>query len=456
MKPLAACLAAALALSACAGPRPAPPGAAAVHPPAAWRDPAPDGGRVTAQWWQAFGDPALTQLVEAALANNTDIAVAAARVAEARAQARLARAQELPNIVANAVGGRQRDVSAFGQPRLQTLGQAQLQASYDLDLFGRLGAATAAARANLLASEAARDTVRLSVAATAATGYINLRALDARLAVLQATRDDRAEALRLNRRRTEAGYSPRLDMAQAEAELHAAEQLIPATQTAIRRQEDALALLLGDNPRAIARGAELAQLRAPVVPAGLPSSLLRRRPDVVQAEDAVVAADRSLDSARAAFMPTVQLSASLGEADSSLLADPIRIFFLGGSVLAPVFESGRLQAGQDVAAARRDQAAFAYRRAALNAFREVEDALEAQRRTDAQVAEVAAQRAAVAQVLTLATNRYRAGYSPYLEQLDAQRSLLSTELALIQARADRLNAAVALYQALGGGWAAPD
>ncbi|WP_293902413.1 efflux transporter outer membrane subunit [Phenylobacterium sp.] len=442
----------ALALAGCAGVRPTPPPAAAIQPPAAWRTAADPGAPAAAGWWASFGDPALSAVVETALAHNTDIAAAAARVEEARAQYRLAQAQRLPNLTGVAGGGRQRDVSAFGTPREQTAGQAQLQVAYDTDLFGRLASASAAARAALLASEAGRDGVRLAVAASAASGYINLRALDARLTILRSTLEARADSLNLARRRAEAGYAPRLDQAQAEAEYHAAEQLIPATQAAIARQENGLALLLGDSPRAITRGADLAELAPPPVPAGLPADLLRRRPDLVQAEDQLVAADRSLDSARAAFLPSVQLTAAAGYAASSLLDDPIRLFSLGGSVLAPILDAGRLNAQQGAAAARRDQAAFAYRKAALTAFREVDDALSAERRTAEQAADIVAQRAALAQVLTLATNRYRAGYSPYLEQLDAQRSLLAADLSLVQVRADRLTAAVSLYQTLGGGW----
>ena len=173
---------------------------------------------------------------------------------------------------------------------------------------------------------------------------------------------------------------------------------------------------------------------------------------IAQAEQAVVAADRTLDSARAAFMPNVSLSGSGGAVVSSLLADPITVFSLGGSVLAPLFQGGRLRAQADAAAARRDQAAFGYRKAALTAFRDVEDALAALVRSAEQERSLEAQRTALAQGLVLATNRYDAGYSPYLEKLDAQRALLAAELALVQSRSDRLNAAVALYQALGGGW----
>ncbi|MEM4987210.1 efflux transporter outer membrane subunit [Collimonas sp. H4R21] len=441
-----------VALAACAGPRPAPPLAADVVPPAAWRDDPALGSELAAGWWQGFGDPVLTRIVETALANNLDVAVSAARVEAARAQFRLSEAQRLPNLAGSLGGGRQRDVSPFGKPETQTAGQAELSVSYDLDLFGRLASASSAARASLLASTAAHDSVRLAVAASAASGYITLRALDARLAILRDTLAARSASLKLARRRAEAGYSSMLDLRQAEAEYSATEQLIPAAELAIRRQEDGLSLLLGDNPQGIDRGSDLAALTAPSAASGLPSALLRRRPDIAQAEQQLVAADHSLDAARAAFMPNIQLTASGGYVASTLLTSPIAIFALGGSVLAPIFDSGRLRAQADTAAARRDEAAYLYRKTALTAFKEVDESLSAIRRNADQEQAIAAQRQALARALALATSRYRAGYSPYLEQLDAQRSLLSTELSLIQVRADRLIAAVNLFQALGGGW----
>ncbi len=444
----------ALGLTACAGPRPPAPLDAAVQPPAAWRAAPEAGAPVEASWWAGFGDPALSQVVETALANNVDVALAAARVQEARAQYRLAQAQRLPNLSGAGGGARQRDVSPFGTPQTQTAGQAQLSISYDTDLFGRLANASAAAQAGLLATEAARDSVRLAVAATAASGYVNLRALDARLVVLRETLAARAESRRFTRRRSDAGYSPRLETEQAEAEYRATEQLIPGVEAAIARQENGLSVLLGASPRDIARGRELTRIGVPPVPNALPADLLRRRPDIVQAEQQLVAADRSLDSARAAFMPSLQLSATGGFVASSLLDDPIGVFSLGGSVLAPLLDGGRLRAQQGVVAARRDQAAYAYRKVALTAFREVEDALAAEQSARQQAVSLEAQRQAVAEALSLATNRYSAGYSPYIEKLDAQRSLLAVELSLIQVRADRLNALIALYQGVGGGWSA--
>lgn len=439
-------------LASCAGPRALPPESANLVPPSRWRDAAGVEGTVDAAWWTAFGDAALVQIVEAALANNVDIAIAATRVEEARARFRLARGAQRLSVSASANGGEQRDVSPFGQGVTQEAGQAELAVGYDLDLFGRLAQASEAARARILASEAAHDNVRLAVAASAASGYIQLRALDARLAILKDTLAARAESLRIARRRAESGYTSQLELRQAEAEYRNAEQLIPATELAIRRQEDGLSFLLGDSPRAIARGFELAAIAMPIVPVVLPSELLRRRPDIRQAEQQLVAADRSLDSARAAFMPVVQLGASGGFVAAELLTDPVTIFAIGGSILGPLFQGGRLRAQADIATAVRDQAAFAYRRTALAAFREVEDSLSAVQRFAEQERALEAQRDALSAALDHATKRYRAGYSSYLEQLDAQRGLLNAELALAQVKADRLAAAVQLYQTIGGGW----
>jgi outer membrane protein, multidrug efflux system len=444
----------AAALVGCAGQRPAAPAAAAITAPIAWRTDSEPGSPVEAEWWQAFGDTELSKIVATALAQNIDVHVAVSRVAEARAQFKLARAQRLPDLVGTADGGRDRDVNpGFGFAEEQTTGEVELAISYDVDLFGRLAQASAASRASLMASEAARDNVRLAVAASAASGYITLRAFDARLVVLRHTLAAREQSLHLAKRRADAGYASLLDLRQAEAEYRATEQLIPAAQLAISRQEDGLSLLLGEEPAAVERGVELSALTTPMVPASLPSTLLRRRPDIAEAEYKLVAADRSLDSARAAFMPSIELTASGGYVTSGLLvSNPIQIWSLGGSLLAPILDSGRLRAQQSVAAARRDQAAFVYRKTTLIAFREVEDALAAMRLDRQQEQAIAGQRDALAQSLTLATNRYRAGYSPYLEQLDAERALLSAELSLVQVQADRLSASVSLYQALGGGW----
>lgn len=446
-----------LPLAACAGPRPLAPSSANVLAPHAWRDaPAIEGTALERDWWNAFGDPVLSGLVVRALANNPDIAIAAARVEEARALFHLTRAQQLPNISASLSASEQRSVNPFGLGVDQTAGQAQLNIAYDLDLFDRLQNASAAARASLLGTAAAQDGVRLAVASSTAEGYIILRSLDARLAVLRQTLDARSDSLTLATRRFEAGYASQLDLEQSKAEHRATEQLIPLVELAIRRQENGLSLLLGEMPGATVRGVGLEQIATPAIAPTMPSELVRRRPDIAQAEQQLVASDNSLDAARAAFLPSIQLGASGGTVASSLIGDPVSIFSLGGSLLAPIFDSGRLRSQAQGAAARRDQAAYAYQRTVLAAFREVENALADTQRTAEQERSIIAQRTALERALAIATNRYRAGYSPYLEQLDAQRSLLSTELSLVQARADRLTGAVRLYQALGGGWRGVD
>jgi len=442
-------------IAGCAGPRPQVPVDASVIPPPSWRGAPNDTATpVTATWWDAFGDPALTRAVATALTNNTDLHLAVARVEEARGQFHFASAQLLPNVSAQASGGRERSVNpGFGIPELQWTGQGVVSLSYDLDLFGQLAAARDAAYARLLAAADSHDSVRLAVATSTAGGYITLAALDARLVVLRETLTQRANSLNVIRRRTDAGYSTQLDLAQAEAEYRGTAQLIPATELAIARQENGLSVLLGSAPREVQRGLELHALVLPEIPAALPAELLRRRPDIAAAENQLVAADAALDSARAAFMPSVQLAASGGLVASNIFpTSPIWIYALGAGLTAPIFDSGRLQAQQETAAARRDQAAYAYKNAALGAFREVEDGLASVVLLDQQEKQLVAQRDALAHALGLATRRYRAGYSPYLDQLDAERNLLQVELSLVQSRTDRLSAAVDLYRALGGGW----
>jgi len=445
-----------LALAGCIGPRPEAPAATAVAPPPAWRTALPAGGPVRADWWSAFGDPVLTTLVERGLANNPDLGSAAARIDEARAAARLARAQRTPSVGGSVPGTTGQTVGPLGTPSDAIGAQPAVSISYDLDLFGRLRQASRAAQAQLLASEGARDTVRLGIASGIATGYITLRALDLRLSVARETLAARAEGLRIARRRAETGYTSNLELRQSEAEYRATEQLVPAAELAISRQENALSLLLGENPGPIPRGVSLDRLAAPPIPAGLPADLLRRRPDIYQAEQTLVATDRSLDSARAAMLPNLALTGSAGVALSTALANPIGVFTIGASILSPIFDGGRLGAQADAATARRDQAAFAYRRAALQAFREVDDSLAGVQRSGEQAVALAGQRDALAGALRNASNRYRAGYSAYIDQLDAQRGLLTAELSLVQARADRLNAYVTLYQAMGGGWSPAD
>ena len=458
MRPPLPALTTALLLAACAGPGPktAPPGEAAISPPAGWRAESPAGqDTVAADWWKAFGDPRLSELVAAALVRNADLGIAEARVREAEGLAAQSRAALLPSL--NAAGGvqKQRELSAFGTPAEPLAAQGQLQAAYESDLWGRLRAGDAAARASLQSSRFGRDAARLSVAAATARAYVSLTSLDAQLATARATLVSREEAAARARRRAQQGVTSNLELRQAEGELEAAAQRVPALELAVRRQEAGLTLLAGkDGAGPVARGG-LDALAVPQPAAPLPSALLERRPDIAQAEASLVGADASLAAARAAFLPQVRLSAAAGGL-KVLHIDPLTTWSLGGSVLAPIFDGGRLRGASDAAAARRDQAAFAYRKAALTAFNEVESALEGQGRLAEQEDHARLQRAAAARTLEHARKRYQAGYVAYLEELDAQRGLLATELALSQVREARLLNAVALYQALGGGWTEPE
>jgi len=244
-----------------------------------------------------------------------------------------------------------------------------------------------------------------------------------------------------------------LDLTRAQAELAATEQLVPDLELAIAKTENGLSILLGRAPGSIVRGGHFDRLSLPDVPVSLPSVLLRSRPDIAAAEARLAATDHTLDAARAAFLPDIQLAVSGGLAGSTLVnASPVGIWSIGGSILAPIFDAGRLQAQQDAAIARRDEAAFAYRKTTLQAFREVEDDLAAVAKNRQQFDLLTQERDVLARTFQLATRRYREGYASYLDQLDAQRNLLSSELALVQSRLDRFNAAVNLCQALGGGW----
>ncbi len=451
---LAAATMLALTLEACAGPAVQTAQVAPVVPPAGWRVDLGVGVPIERDWWRGFGDPALAAQVEDALANNLDIAIAGARVREARAQEMLARSALLPSLDAGVGVSASRTVNAFGKPTEQVAAQPQLQAAWEVDLFGRLSDQASAARSAWLASQAARDGIRLSVASATASGYITLLAIDDRLAVARRTAAVRKTSRDLIARRYKVGYSPKLELDQAEAEYRAVQQVVPQLELAQARQENALSLLTGRLPGQITRGSGLSALHNPPMPEALPSELLRRRPDVMQAEYQLAASDSNLAAARKRFLPQLRLSASAGAALSSLLANPISLWSIGGSILAPLFEGGRLRAGAEAAGAQRDAAAFNYRKTSLTAFREVNDALMAVSRLDEQVRVQAAQRDALAEAYRLAANRYRDGYSPLLEQLDAQRALLSSELGLLQTRADALNARVSLYQSLGGGWLA--
>lgn len=430
------------------------PDAARVAPPEAWREPVAGTAAVDPHWWRAFGDPVLAGLVEAALSRNSDVLIAVARVDEARAQAELAESAGLPAL--NAALGIQagHSLTATGISTSRSV-QPGLQASWEPDLFGRIRNQIRAAGLQYQASRAERDAAALTVAAATVQNYVALLALDAQLTITRETVASRNEALRLAQDQARVGYISQLQLTQAESEYQSVLGAIPELELAVRRQENALRLLAGELPGPVARGAGFDALKLPPVPAVLPSTLLARRPDVAQRELLLAASDAALALRRQAFLPQVTLSAQLGSLFVNALDyDPVTVWSLGGSVLAPLFTGGRLTAQYEAAASQRDQAAFAYRRTVLTAFSEVENALAGVPRLAEQVDHAARRREILGRSLGYATDRYQAGYASYLEQLDAQRNLFQVELSLVTLRRTQIENLIALYRALGGGWVA--
>jgi NodT family efflux transporter outer membrane factor (OMF) lipoprotein len=458
---LASLLVAGLVLAACVPAHRAPPPQAALSVPDAWLS-APTASAsaqpVDAHWWTAFGDPALTALVQQSLTHNTQLLAAAAQVEAARAQLALAEAARWPTLSAGAGVQAEHTLASSGITTTRAA-QPQLQIQWEVDLWGRLGAQSRAARAQYQATRADHDALALSIAAQTAQAYVGLLSMEAQLAQTKATARSRAEALRLARDKTQLGYASQLQLAQAESEYEAVQQAVPQLETAIGRQYNALRLLAGEMPAprdSVATEAgetHFATLALPPVPTALPSQLLQRRPDIARAERTLAAADATLAARRADFLPQLSLSGSLGGLYVNALDyNPIKVWSLGGSVLAPLFDHGRLDARHDQAAAQRDQAAFAYRGAVLSAFSEVENALLGAQRLARQLEHARGRRDALQRSVRHATDRYEAGYAPYLEQLDAQRNLYQADIEVIRLRETQLTNLLGLYKALGGGW----
>ncbi|MCC6532690.1 MAG: efflux transporter outer membrane subunit [Burkholderiales bacterium] len=457
----------ALVLAGCA-PTPSAPVRPALDLPAAWPGQPATGKAIdVARWWRIFGDSRLDQLVTEALANNLDLAMTIARVDEARGLLAQADADRMPLIDATAQADRSR-VSRrtsvqqpAGTPTERNNLRATINASYEIDLWDRLRNASAAARAELLAAEAARDTVRIALAAQAAQSYFTLRALDAQLDVTRRSIGLRERALELQRKRVEAGVLAELDLRQLEAELAAVRAQLAPLEGARSREEAALALLLGRSPRAIMAdtvvaesGSTLAALAA-VVPAGLPSELLLRRPDIVEAEQRLAAANARVAIARVAHFPSIALTGYLGvesAALGSLFSGPAGIWRAALALAQPIYAGGRLEVEIDIATARERQALAHYESVIQSAFRDVRSALASQAQARASYDAEQARILALQESVRLARLRYEGGLSSQLELLDAERNLLAAEINRIDALRAQHAAVANLMHALGGGW----
>jgi multidrug efflux system outer membrane protein len=431
--------------------------------PQAWKEAAPRPQRAE-PWWRVYGDPALDRLIEEALAGNTDVLVAAARVDEARALLGEAGAALRPDVGANASAGRSRASAATGllppgTPRERDNYRATLDVSYEIDVFGRLRAANDAARAELVASEAVRDAVRLALTARMASGYYGLLALDAQVELTRRALVLREESLGLQRRRREAGVISDFDLRQLEAEAATLRAQLPPLERDREIEEAALAALLGRSPRAVfddplPRIVQAADAPSAVVVAqGLPSELLLRRPDLVEAEQRLVAANARVAVARSAHFPSIRLTGFLGSESaelSDLFTGPAGIWSALASLVQPIYAGGRLQAQREAAEARERAALAQYQGAVRNAFREVRQALAAQGRARESFEAQSARVAALEETLRLARLRYASGIASQLDVLDAERGLLAARTARIDALRAQRAAVADLYRALGG------
>ena len=412
----------------------------------------------TEAWWGSFGDPVLDGLVHEALANNRDLRIATARVDEFAAILAGTRSQGFPQVGYGVSGNRTRTseekIPAIVDP-LSTTWSALLSASWEIDLWGRIRRETEAARANLLATEEARRGVILTIISSVVLSYVTLLDLDEQLRVTEATAAGREKNVQLFEARLKEGWISEFEMAQVRGEYEAALAQIPPFQLAIATQENALSVLLGRNPGPITRGTTLAGLHAPPIPSGLPSDLLIRRPDIMAAEQSLIASNALIGAARALFFPRISLTAGLGfvsEALKNLFSGPARTWSFTGDVVGPIYTGGGLTAAVDQAEARRDQSLANYENVIQNAFRDVEDAL-ADVRTSRESRQILARRVATLQRgLELANLRYENGYSSYIDVLDTERSLFSAQLQLASAEGDYQRAIVNLYRALGGDW----
>jgi multidrug efflux system outer membrane protein len=433
-----------------------------VVAPVAWKETTPSAVLPRGDWWKLYGDPALDDLVARALAANQDLAAAAARVEQARAAAGIARGAYLPAVGVGASSDRSR-VSETTENRFpvaeSTTYRAALDASWELDLFGRVRRLNEGARAEAAATAADFEHVRLALTAEVASSYFTLRALDRETALVADGIALRRRALELVNSRRTHGAATDFDAARAEAELAATEAESAALANRRAAMQNALAVLLGEAaPAFIISNLNHEISNPPVVPAGLPSELLERRPDIIAAESSLAAANARIGVARAAFFPAISLTGSAGYASGDvdrLFKSDSRLWSIGPSLYLPIFQGGRNRANLARSRAAWDENVALFRQRVLVAFQEVQDALTA---TQLLAGQAAAQDRAVAAARragALAQTRYDAGYVNYFEVIDAQRTVLAAERASAQLSAQRLVNSVGLIKALGGGWERP-
>jgi outer membrane protein, multidrug efflux system len=435
----------------------------AVQTPTAFRDlsenaqiPAQAASYADLPWWQVFQDAQLQELIRTALKQNYDLQIATERINAARAQLAITRSNLFPQVQGNAnfSGGKENNFQT--KSNFLTLAG---DAAFQLDFFGRLRRANEAARAQLLATQDAQQTVILTLVSDVASDYFTLLQLDLQLQITRDTVNTQIDSVKLTRLRLERGVATKLDVLQAQQVLDTANAQIPDLERQIAQEEDAISILLGNYPQAVPRGRPLVeQSLPPEVPPGLPSALIERRPDIREAEQNLVAANAEIGVAKAQFFPQISLTGSGGgsfgrsSAFSSLMSTQLGIWSYGAQVSQPIFTGGALRGNLKLAESQHQQILFAYQQAIQRAFGDVSDSLigyqkfhEVRVRQQDTVADLQ-------ESVRLSTMRYQGGTTTYLEVLDGQRSLYAAELTLAGARGTEYQSLVQLYRALGGGW----
>lgn len=454
--------------------------------PQEWRTPSDDTSTtINARWWEKMEDPVLDALIVEALENNKDLFAALARIAEFRARLGVVRSQFYPQVNGAAMASRQRtppallgfgggaaggaSSSASQQPVLPDLASLLptpspytntytviLEAAYELDLWGRIYSASEAALADLLGEVEARRTLILSIVSSVAEGYIQLRQYDQQLLISKHTMESRKQSYELAVLRFEGGLTSELEVKQAASEVDEAATEVIRLEVLIPLQENLISILVGHSPRDIERGLAIDQWPEPLqVPAGLPSDLLEQRPDILQAEQVLIAANARIGEARAQYFPNISLTGNYGSESlelHNLFTSPARTWQYAANLLQPIFTGGRISSTVDLAKAQKAFAYYNYQQTVLNAFKEVDDALVSHQKSKELVIVQRNSVAVLKDYLRLAQLQYDNGQTDYLSVLDAERKLFTAQLALAQAQADVFITLVSLYKALGGGW----
>jgi multidrug efflux system outer membrane protein len=409
------------------------------------------------KWWQVYQDEQLRSLIQTAIRQNYDVRIAATRVLAAQAELGITRADQYPSVAAGASLVDQRTSRSLVAPAFEVgAGQLSVSAGWELDFWGKFRRASEAARANLVASEWARQEVIVTLVANVAAAYFQLRALDLELEISQRTLASRQESLRLTHILADGGSTSMLDVRQAEQLVFTAAAEIPAFEQQVEQQENLISILLGKNPDTIVRGQKLTeQARPPEVPSGLTSSLLERRPDIRAAEQQLIAANAEIGVAKAAYFPQISLTGTAGlesNALTRLFSGPAGTWSYGASLTQPIFTAGRIRSNVRLAEAQQQTSLLFYQQTIQGAFQNVSDALIARRKSSEFRAQQELLFQSAQDAARLSHMRYSGGVTGYLEVLTNETNAFNAELGLVEAQLNEYLASVRLYQALGGGW----